>query len=251
MVVRSISTSSAGFRGPRRTCRDGCGRFGGWLRGGAAPLTAGVDAAMVPTIDEVIRRGKRHLAAEPLRDQRVGIGNPQQDQRAPEALDVRRFPGLAGHQILGDHARFRPLARGQIGVRELGLRLVHVRLETAVHADLDELEQRWNLTRHARDELLQAGRRLARTSTPRSVHRPSCRCRRTPPPAAPPAASRPCRRRGPDTFHRRPAAAESNRAIDRAHPLADPSSAARAGALGLRRPSRHRGTLARCRDLRS
>ena len=79
---------------------------------------------------------------EPIRNDRVRVLDLEQHQRAAEPLDVRPLPRLAGDEILGDDACLERLACVEIGVRELDLRLVHRRLEPAVDADLDQLEQR-------------------------------------------------------------------------------------------------------------
>ncbi len=70
------------------------------------------------------------------------------------------LPRLAGDQVLGNDTRFGRLVRCQVGVGKLLLRLVHRLLEAAVDADFHELEQRRNLARNTRDELLQARCRL-------------------------------------------------------------------------------------------
>ena len=72
-----------------------------------------------------------------------------------EPFDVGALPRLAGDQILGDEARLGGGARRDVGVRQLRLRFVHSRFESAIDADLDQLEQRRDLRRHARDQLLQ------------------------------------------------------------------------------------------------
>ena len=65
------------------------------------------------------------------------------------------LPGLARDEVLGDDPRLRSLAALEIRVGEVRLRLVHDRLEPAVDADLDQLQQRLDLPGHAGDEFLE------------------------------------------------------------------------------------------------
>ena len=84
---------------------------------------------------------ERRLAAQPRRDQAVGIFFAEQHQRPAEALDVRLVPGLARHEILGDEPRFGRLTALDVGVGQLRLRAEHRRLQPAVHADLDQMHE--------------------------------------------------------------------------------------------------------------
>ena len=100
---------------------------------------------------------ERRFAAEPRRDQGVGIFLAEQHQGAAEPFDVGLVPRLPRHEILGDEPRLGRLPALDVGVRQLRLRAVHRRLEPAVDADFDEMHQRRNVIGHARDEFLQDG----------------------------------------------------------------------------------------------
>ena len=102
---------------------------------------------------------ERAVAAQPIGDDRVGVGFAQHLEGATEALDVGAVPRLTGHEILADDARLEAAAGVEVGVGELGLRGVHRRLEAAVDADLDQPHQRDDVAAHAGDELVQGGRR--------------------------------------------------------------------------------------------
>ncbi len=111
-------------------------------------------------LEERIMRHERRLSAQSLGDERVGIGDAKHHERPPKTIDVRRLPGLSRDEILGDDPCLGGLVGGEVGVGQLLLGIVHGLLEPTVDADFHQLEQRRNLARHARGELLQTGRRL-------------------------------------------------------------------------------------------
>ena len=100
---------------------------------------------------------ERRLTAEPRRNQFVRIRLAQEDQGAAEALDVRLVPWLARDEVFGDEARLGGMPPLDVSVGQLRLRAEHRRLESAVHADLDQPHQRRDVIGDAGDELLQHG----------------------------------------------------------------------------------------------
>ena len=71
---------------------------------------------------------------------RVRVGHAQHGQRATEPIDVRLLPRLTRHEVFRDNPGFGCLTGLEVGVGQVDLRLVHRRLESAVDADLNELQ---------------------------------------------------------------------------------------------------------------
>jgi hypothetical protein len=105
--------------------------------------------------EEEVGRHERRLPAEPLGNERFGIGFAELFERSAEAFEVRAIPRLARHEIFGDEPGLGRETCREIRVRKQRLCAAHRRLESPVDADLDETHQCRNVVRHARDEFLQ------------------------------------------------------------------------------------------------